>query len=526
MRLSFFLVLFVSLNALAQQRSDVFSGLNSPYDERNPVLSPDGNTLFFTIAGHPQNIDGVRDPGDIWLSRKTSTGWSAPVHAGTVINNRAYNAVAGFSPDGKQLFLHGHYASGNSPARSQGIAVARATPEGWSRPENITIPYFLNKSNIISGSISADNTVFVFSAEGYGTYGVEDIYVSVKQAGQWTEPRNLGNVINSQFQELSPSLSADNSTLYFSSNGRKGIGSFDVYRAVRLDDSWTHWSQPENLGPAINTPGRDLFYRIAGPTGEALYTSTTSSEGYGDLRLYQPTNDQPLLIDSTMFAAAPREESIDGEIFQPQNDGIPDDEDVFRVYGKIADSRSGEAIAAQITFEGPDHAFPVTATAEGYRLTLPVGDYRIRIEARGYVSSLEKLDSKTLELRDLELNYTLQPVAVGTTVNLKNVLFAQSRTDILPESFAELDLVVDFMNNNPGVRIELMGHTDVRGVHADNVRLSQQRVDKVREYLISKGIDGKRITGKGYGGTRPIASNDTEESRRLNRRVEFVIRRL
>src|SRR5690606_11536154 len=179
--------------------------------------------------------------------------------------------------------------------------------------------------------------------------------------------------------------------------------------------------------------------------------------------------------------------------------------------------------AAQITFEGPDHAFPVTATAEGYRLTLPVGDYRIRIEARGYVSSLEKLDSKTLELRDLELNYTLQPVAVGTTVNLKNVLFAQSRTDILPESFAELDLVVDFMNNNPGVRIELMGHTDVRGVHADNVRLSQQRVDKVREYLISKGIDGKRITGKGYGGTRPIASNDTEESRRLNRRVEFVI---
>src|SRR5690606_10707295 len=138
---------------------------------------------------------------------------------------------------------------------------------------------------------------------------------------------------------------------------------------------------------------------------------------------------------------------------------------------------------------------------------------------------LEKLDINAFEMRDLEMNYRLQPVEVGTTVNVKNVLFAQTKTDILPESFPELDLVVAFMKDNPNVRIELMGHTDGRGVHADNVRLSQQRVNKVKEYLVSKGISPRRITGKGFGGSKPIASNDTEESRRMNRRVEFVIRR-
>jgi outer membrane protein OmpA-like peptidoglycan-associated protein len=110
-------------------------------------------------------------------------------------------------------------------------------------------------------------------------------------------------------------------------------------------------------------------------------------------------------------------------------------------------------------------------------------------------------------------------------VNLKNVLFAQTKADILPESFPELDLVVHFLQTNPNVRIELSGHTDNRGIHGDNVKLSLQRVNKVKDYLVSKGVESRRITGKGYGGTKPIASNDSEESRKMNRRVEFTIKR-
>jgi OmpA-OmpF porin, OOP family len=202
-------------------------------------------------------------------------------------------------------------------------------------------------------------------------------------------------------------------------------------------------------------------------------------------------------------------------------------ENTIRIYGKVTDSKTGEPVQAIVTFNGP--GMPETksnADVNGFSASLAASaDYTVTIEAKGYISTLQKLDIHTFELKELEMNFNLQPAVVGASVNLKSVLFAQAKTDILPESYPELDLVVHFLQNNPNVRIELLGHTDNRGVHADNVKLSQQRVNKVKDYLVSKGVESKRITGKGFGGTRPIASNDTEESRRMNRRVEFVIKR-
>ena len=528
----------ISPMLLAQGTQETLRAVNSGYDEQNPVLSPDGTTLFFTIGNHPSNIGGKKDAGDIWFSRREDTRWSAPVHAGPLLNDRAYNAVAGFSPDGSQLFLHGHYGPSGMPATTQGISVARYNGSGWSKPENMTIPYFLNKSGILCGAVSADNSVFVFSAESYGTLGVDDIYVSVKENGKWREPRNLGSVINTQFQELSPSISDDNSTLFFSSNGRKGIGSFDIYSATRLDDSWTSWSTPQNLGPEVNTEGRELFYRSYPARGYALFTTTTSSDGYGDIRIAAPDElfpsrdtviyasihnphrkdtPSPVVVDPTLQTEAKADKAI-SESRSSKTE--------VTIHGRITNAKTGEPIPARISFEGPDMGkLNAIADANGYSIDVPSSQYTVRIESNGYISSLEKLDINVLEMRDLEMHFKLQPVEVGTTVNLKNVLFAQAKTDILPESYPELDLVVNFLEENPSVRIELMGHTDGRGVHADNVRLSQQRANKVKEYLVSKGIDAKRITGKGFGGTKPIASNDTEESRRMNRRVEFVIKR-
>src|SRR5690606_17323025 len=193
-------------------------------------------------------------------------------------------------------------------------------------------------------------------------------------------------------------------------------------------------------------------------------------------------------------------------------------------------AKSGEAIPAVITFEQQDagNVSPTVVRADqtGYAVDIStIAQYKLRIEASGFISTLEKLDIQSFEMGNLEMNFQLQPIEVGVTVNLKDVLFEQSKTLLLPESFDELDLVVSFLKANPSVRIELSGHTDNRGIPAQNVKLSQGRVDKVKEYLISKGIDKKRISGKGYGGSKPIASNDTEETRKLNRRVEFTIRR-
>jgi OmpA-OmpF porin, OOP family len=206
-----------SFSGAAQVSKDfTFPLANQRFNEQNPVLSPDGKTLYFTITNHTANIGGIKDPGDIWFSRLLGEQWSAPVHAGPAINNRSYNAVAGISADGKQLFLHGHYDGILGSAKTQGISVSKDNGLGWSSPENISIPYYMNKSPLLSGMVTDDGEVFVFSAETYGSFGVEDLYVSFQRNGKWTEPKNLGPSVNTVFQELSPALSPDRMTLYFS----------------------------------------------------------------------------------------------------------------------------------------------------------------------------------------------------------------------------------------------------------------------------------------------------------------------
>jgi OOP family OmpA-OmpF porin len=519
MKFFYFIVIFpLSLAVIGQPLNNLsFSSVNTAYDELNPILAPDGRTLFITIANHPGNSGGKKDPGDIWFCERTSTNqWSTPVHAGLLLNNRAFNAIAGFSADGSEMYLLSHYdASGNLP-RTQGIAVSRKTTIGWSRPENISIPYFQNKSSALYGSILPDRSAIVFSAETYGTRGVDDLYVSVKNSdGKWSEPKNLGSTINTQFQELSPSLTADGKTLYFSSNGRKGLGSFDVYTATRLDDTWTNWSEPLNMGSAVNTEGRDLFYRFYADQDFSLYTSTKNSDGYGDIKFYRK-DDAVTPRDSVVLTTTTVTEPIQAEATDNR----------ISVYGKVTNAKTGEAINARVYFSGPSHQDIAPATAAGYTIKIPSTDeYTVKIEANGYVSSLEKLDVHTHEMNVLEMNFRLQPVELGTTVNLKNVLFEQGKTVLLPQSYPELDLIVSFLQANPAVRIELAGHTDNRGIPAQNVKLSQARVDKVKSYLVSRGIDRKRLAGKGYGGSKPIASNDSEETRQLNRRVEFTIKK-
>jgi len=519
-------LLLLCFNSLFAQRlnNNAFQKVNSSYDELNPVISPDGKTLFVTIANHPSNIGGKKDQGDIWVSTPGEDNqWSAPVHAGSAINNAGFNAVAGMSSDGGQLFLLSHYDNTGGLSRTQGISVSRKEGDSWSRPDNIVIPYFKNKSNVLNGDILGNQSAFVFSAETYGSRGVEDIYVSLKGSdGKWSEPRNLGNNVNTQFQELSPALSADGRTLYFSSNGRKGSGSFDIYSTARLDDTWTNWSAPVNLGSGFNTEGRELYYRIYEQRGYAVYSSTKNSDGYGDIKVY--LSDEPYRPDSAVVVTVqpPPDSIIIKEVPRP---ALSDKQ--VRVHGKVSNAKTGETIGANVFFDAPENDQTAGATiSDGYSVIIPsTSDYVVKIEAMGYVSTMEKLDIHTYEMNDLEMNFKLQPVEIGTTVNLKDVLFEQGKTNLLSQSYPELNLVVSFLKTNPKVRIELAGHTDNRGIPAQNVKLSQARVDKVKSYLVSMGIDSKRISGKGYGGAKPIASNDTEETRLFNRRVEFIIKK-
>ena len=475
-------------------------------------MSPDGTALYFTVAGNPLNRFGKRDPGDIWASVKTASGWSAP-ELQVLWSNSVYNAVIGFSDSGKEIFLMGHYQSDGSPAQTQGISVARRTATGWSLPENIYIPYFINKSIGSGGFVTVNGDVLVFSASGPMSMGAEDIFISLRGDGGWTEPFSLGPVVNSAFQEWSPSLSQDGRTLYFSSNRPGGPGSFDVYQTQRLDGTWKSWSNPVAL-PTINTEGRELFYRET--PSHQWFTSTRDSDGYGDIKSIL-TGQEPVPVVTN------QEENRPVVPIAPEKPLIVSS-DLVVVNGKVVSEKDNRPINALLTIRGnPSKSF--SADDQGnFSISFKKGlVYTIEAEYKGFIGSITKIDLLQVDSEAITITIKLQPASVGTVVNLNSVLFRQSTSILLDESFDELDMVVGFLKTNPNIRIELAGHTDNRGDRSLNIKLSTERVKKVKNYLVSKGIDPQRIQGKGYGGAKPLADNRTEDGRRLNRRVEFKI---
>jgi OOP family OmpA-OmpF porin len=519
----FSIFLMIPLLSNSQDQAADISLLNSPLEEQCPVLSPDGKLLAFTLADHPQNVAHTKDLGDIWFSVKTETGWSKPFHGGNLINNSHHNTVAGFSADGSQIFLMGHYAAPGAQVTSQGLSVSVRIGEGWSAPVNIAIPYFKNKTPYNSGSLSADGTVLVFSGEGYTTVGAEDIYVAIRINGKWSEPKSVGRDINTTKQDVSPWLSPDKKRLFFASNGYKDDVSFDIYYSDRLDDTWQKWTAPVALGDDVNSPGRELFYRQT--SGGAFFTSTRNSDGMADIR-FVPSKDTlevPVMIDPTEEIKVVKVDTllkIDELTYKKE---LADGQ--TRIWGKVYDAKTNQVIAgAAIHFTAAKN-YPATAGSSGdFEVKVPgVEEYSVKVEAPGYIGEFERLDLRTQVLKDLEMNFRLLPVEVGTTINLKSVLFERSKPVLLQSSYDELDMVADFMKENPKVEILLSGHTDNQGRHDLNMRLSRERVAVVKDYLVAKGINANRITSKGLGGTKPIADNDAEETRALNRRVEFTI---
>lgn len=511
------LVLSLVFGSLFAQSVDPFDKINSIYDEQNPVLSPDGRTIYFTRSRHPENVGGIVDLGDIWYSNLMPNGlWSEPINAKR-LNNKGWNGVLGFVGGSDVIYLFNHYAEDNGLIKTQGIARSTKTTSGWSFPENINVPYYKNTSEYHGGAITDDAAIMLVSLESYGTAGGEDIYVCINKGnGQWSEPKNLGNTINTKFQEFSPFLSADKKTMYFSSNGHNSTGGTDIFYSERLDDSWINWSTPAPFA-ALNTEGKELGLHLYNNT--YFYTSTLNSDGYGDLKMYvDPESDEPTPLDTTV-------------VIEPTGITIAEnipvfDDKVITLYGNTLNKKDKRPVEAKISLKTTDDTLISSIKSEkgSYALKIDaIGDYLIRVEAPGYISHQEVLELKSNEINAFEMNFALDPIEVGTTVNLKDVLFHQSKADFLESSYPELNLVAEFMKENPKVKIRLEGHTDNRGIAKYNVKLSKDRVEAVKKYLVRKGISAKRISGKGYGGSRPIADNNDPAKRVLNRRVEFTI---
>lgn len=539
--------LFFAIQLSGQDLMHVrIDSINSPYDEFNPVLSPDGNTLYVTRQGHAQNIAGVIDLGDIWYANKTEQGWTSLRHVGEVINHQGLNGVVGFSSDGTRMYLLNYFESDGDGGGSlrNGISVSRLENGEWTPPERLAIKYFQNRSSHLSATISRDEKVLIMSMESFTTEGNEDLYVSFKEeSGEWTQPESLGLTINTYGQEWTPFLADDNRTLYFSSNTRAGYGGRDIYMTVREEGSWTQWSEPMNMGPSLNTEGVELGFFLPKGSLDAYLSSTQNSEGKGDIFTFA--------FRSTLPQPEPAEEIVSEEdetepVVVVPADTMPtiqstppvevETQPMVVMTFQVVDKESNMPVDASVKLKVGDQETSLqTSSLEGdkkFMKAFAEGSFvNVSIQAEGYLDYREEFTATAREpneqdstLRVLE-TFALTKNEIGKSVRIENVFFRRGSADFSQPEIAkkQIDKLIIMMQENPDMSIRLEGHTDDRG--DDNLlkRLSESRVMTVKEYMISQGIDSDRIEVLGLGGTKPLTNNDTEAGREQNRRVEFVI---
>lgn len=473
--------------------------INSKYDELAPVLSPDGKTLYFCREGHPENrgYQKRRDDQDIWYSQKSDSGeWLPPVRIDAPFNSESYDFPVYASADNQTLYI-GNIYQPNGTVRPGVSKVIRKNGK-WSWPEALIIENYYNNAGLVNYSMGVDERTLILNLQRNDTYGKMDLYVSfLKKDGTWSEPRNLGPQINSGYSEVTPFLAADMKTLYFASNRPGGYGGFDMYVSRRLDDSWVNWSEPVNLGQDINTAGNDISYVIS-PDGEyAIFSSDTENNGKDLYIVELPENVRP--TSSFVFSAKVVDENDKPTEALVTIDDIKSRKNLFRA-----------------------RSHPTTGEI---KVSIPTGKiYSLRAEKDGYLPYSANINLMEKNLSpEQNVILKLSPIKKGATVQLRNIFFAYNSAELSEDSYLELDRVKGILDSNPKMKIEISGHTDNIGSEQFNLTLSQKRADAVRAYLISKGISPDRIQAKGYGASRPIASNTTESGRAKNRRVEFTV---
>jgi len=475
------------------------SNVNSPYSELRPIISPDGKQLYFIRQGHPGNF-GKSDPKDqdIWVSDLTlNQDWGDGYNIGEPLNTKTSNHIGSVTPDGNTLVIGGVYQYNGDIIH--GISITHRTINGWAFPEKLDIKNFYNDNEYIEYYLSNNGKALLMTIERKDSYGDRDIYVSFLQNdNSWSEPMNLGPTVNSISTEMSPFLAADEKTLYYSSRGKGGYGDADLFITKRLDDSWKNWTEPENMGDLINSDKWDAYYFFPA-SGEYAYF--VSGEYAGDEDIYR------IKIPKRVRS-----------------------EPVFLINGKVTDTKTNLPVDAKIYYETLPDGFEAgvartnPATGE-YKITLPKGKkYGFRAEADGYLSQNDNIDATDLgKYKEVERNLNLVPIEIGETVVLNNIFFNSGKYDLKEESFPELKRVVIFLKENPSIKIQISGHTDDINSDSYNLTLSENRAKSVYSFLTQNGISSDRITFKGYGESKPVATNDTDEGRQLNRRVEFTI---
>lgn len=458
--------------------------INSPQKEYSPVMTVDGNTLYFVRVVYDKAYGNSED---IYTSTQRGGRWEQAMPVIDLNSPASNEAMQSVSADGTKLifFRNGLLYSTNK------------TTEGWTRPT--PLPDNINVANWQSDAmITADGRAMLFSAQKQieSEVGTSvNIFVSLlDENGNWGEPIDLGPTINTPGMERKPFLHPDMHTLYFSSDRHGNVGDLDVFKATRLnDDSWTEWSEPINFGALINSPRQEWGYKVSTDGTTAYYSNGD------DLYMFElPLNMRPNVVAS--------------------------------VSGVVSDE-TGETVGVTIRWEDLDSHEQIGMTqtdpANGsFYLVLPLGkNYGYYIDDERYYPLSNNIDlreqKKTMSIeKNIRLTSYKQMIEQGMAVQVNNLFFPVNEYELLPQSENELVRVAAIIKRL-NVRVEISGHTDSSGDPKKNAVLSRQRAESVRTFLINQGCDASLLEAKGYGATRPIAGNDTPEGKQLNRRVEL-----
>lgn len=480
------------------ERENLGPLVNSTAGDLSPVITADGKKLFIGRYPYAGNI-GDPQAEDIYVSELQPDGsWGRMMNVGPPLNNWGSNFLISITPDGNSAIVGNTYFRDGRP-RGGGISITYRTEHGWTVPAEVQIDRYYNRNRFSEMCLDPSGQHLIMAAERDDTKGDKDLYVATRKPdGTFSEPMHIKG-LSTWGNEMSPFVAADGQTMYFATDGLKGYGGMDVWMSRRLDDTWTNWSEPENLGPSINTVGWDAYFTVPA-NGDYAYMSATN--------------------DANQSADIFRIKLTKGVAPMP----------TVLVRGRVLDATTKTPIAAAVRYEslskhvGVGQALSVLPSGD-YAIALPSGDqYGFRAEAEGYYPVSDQLDTRNITaFTEITRDLYLVPLRKDEVIRLANVFFDFSKSDLRPESQTELDRLVDFLLQHATMTIELHGHTDDVGSDTENKRLSKERVEAVKTYLVSHGVQADRMKAIGYGESKPVASNSTEEGRQQNRRVEFKI---
>ena len=474
--------------------------INSEWDESLASITADDAQLIFTV-NRPKDKNTVcafcMNEEDLYYSIRDLNGnWKKREAVGAPIKTGYNEGAQSISPDGNYLLYT--MCDADFGMGSCDLYLSKRMGSKWSRPRNFGAP--VNSHGWESQpSMAPDGRTIYFVSSRPGGFGKKDIWkTTMTSEGKFTAPENLGPIINTPEDDAAPFIHTDGRTLYFASNGRVGMGGYDLYYATLQPDG--SWSEPRNLGYPINTSADEINIFI-NARGTIAYMASDKEGGFGGLDLYSFELDDNLRPNPVTY-----------------------------IKGIVTDAATGNPLEATIEMVDLNTKQVVTLTQSDAE----TGEYLACIQTGSnimlnvsnplypFYSENFQIEKSYSELSPYSKNIQLQRADIGTVVVLKNIFFDFNQSELKPESYVELDKLVEYLSHNR-VNIEIGGHTDNQGSDEYNDRLSFSRAKAVYDYLVGKQIDPARLSYHGYGKRKPIADNSTESGRAENRRTEFRI---